>query len=172
MCLSTKSSCDTFVEVNRTFPLMIGLEFMRRPAKLREDILLEYDCIVKKYKTYHWNFDLYSFREFIQNPSHAIVITDIHQKIQWVNNGFVSMTGYQAIEALDKTPKFLQGKETRQDVRNQIRQSIAAQKTFSGEIINYRKNGEAYLCYVTIEPIFNRDNQLVNFIAFEEAIEV
>ena len=39
----------------------------------------------------------------------ALVITDINQKILWVNNGFTEMTGYSKKFAINKTPNFLQG---------------------------------------------------------------
>ena len=44
------------------------------------------------------------------------------------------------------------------------------EKKFEGKLINYRKDGEPYWCDVRIEPIFNEQQKLVNFIAFEEEI--
>ncbi|MDI9879523.1 PAS domain-containing protein [Flectobacillus longus] len=170
MQLSPKTFCDTFSSVNTSMPILTGMEFMRRPARLSDALLHEYECVSRMAHVRKWDFDLYHFRDFIQDPQHAVVITNVQQTIQWVNHGFANMTGYQIQEALGKKPSFLQGKETDPLTRSAIKACLLEEKKFEGKLINYRKDGEPYWCDVRIEPIFNEHQKLVNFIAFEEEI--
>tara|TARA_B100000900_G_C20597804_1_gene724134 strand:+ start:2732 stop:3232 length:501 start_codon:yes stop_codon:yes gene_type:complete len=98
----------------------------------------------------------------------ALVLTDKSQKIVWVNDGFNDMTGYTKKFAIGKKPSFLQGEKTSEKVKKQLREELAFNHTFSGSILNYRKNGELYLCKINILPIYNLDEKLKYFIAIEK----
>ena len=54
----------------------------------------------------HWKNEIDGI--FKDQDFEALIITDINQKILWVNNGFTKMTGYTKKYALNKTPNFLQ----------------------------------------------------------------
>lgn len=102
-------------------------------------------------------------------PKIAIILTDVNRHIQWVNEAFTSITGYSMMEVIGKKPSILQGEKTKKEVILRIRDHLEAPNpvSFKEEIINYRKNGEAYSCRLVVHPIFNDEQQLVNFIAFE-----
>ncbi|MBY0427566.1 MAG: hypothetical protein K2Q22_18160 [Cytophagales bacterium] len=40
-------------------------------------------------------------------------------------------------------------------------------KKFQGDLVNYRKDGEPYVCKVEIWPVFDSQGKHVNFVAFE-----
>ena len=98
----------------------------------------------------------------------ALVLTDISQNILWVNDGFKNMTGYNKKFAIGKKPSFLQGEKTSTIVKKQLRESLAFNHTYCGSIINYRRNGELYLCQITILPIYNLDEKLKYYMAIEK----
>lgn len=98
----------------------------------------------------------------------ALILTNTNQNILWVSDGFRNMTGYSKNYALGKTPVFLQGKETSLEVRKQIRKELKSKHSFTGNILNYRKNGETYLCNITILPIYNKKEKLQYFLAIEK----
>jgi len=102
-------------------------------------------------------------------PNVAVVLTDTDKTILWVNPHFFEMTGYRMEEVIGKKPSILQGKNTQMDVLMRIKKNLEAKKPkpFKEEIINYRKNGEEYPCRVVVHPIFNINQELINFIAFE-----
>tara|TARA_B100000886_G_scaffold286231_1_gene210736 strand:- start:552 stop:1067 length:516 start_codon:yes stop_codon:yes gene_type:complete len=111
-------------------------------------------------------------KKVFQEDYDAIVLTDTKQKILWVSNGFRDMTGYSKKYAVGKRPSFLQGKETSKSVKSQISEELFYNHTFSGSLLNYRKNGEPYLCQISIFPIYDAKERLDNFIAFEKEISV
>jgi PAS domain S-box-containing protein len=100
-------------------------------------------------------------------PEIAVIVTDRDRHIQWVNEEFTSITGYSLDEVVGKKPNLLQGAETEQDAIRRIRHGLESHIPFKDQITNYRKNGEKYLCKLVIHPIYNKQQRLTNFIAFE-----
>ncbi|MEO0573062.1 MAG: PAS domain-containing protein [Bacteroidota bacterium] len=97
----------------------------------------------------------------------ALVVTDIKKKIVWVNNGFNEMTGYSKGFAKGKKPSFLQGKNTSEETKKEIRTLLKEQKRFTRALINYRKNGEEYLCHIDVIPLFDNKREVTHFLAME-----
>jgi len=101
-------------------------------------------------------------------PNIAVILTDQDKKIIWVNDDFSKITGYTLSESLGKKPsELLHGPNTEKEVVYKMRKSLNGQSALKGEVTNYRKNGEEYLCKLVIHPVFNREHKLTNFIAFE-----
>lgn len=153
------------------FPLMCGLEFLPRPVRLSQESQQDFGQFFQLAKVNNWQFDRQRIQLFLQNPSHALIVTDIRQSIQFVNRGFSRMTGYDSSEALHRYPAFLQGSNTDVTTRAAIRASLAADQPFTGDILNYRKSGEPYWCRVAIEPIVNQKRQVVHYVAFEREVK-
>ena len=103
-----------------------------------------------------------------QEDYDALVLTDTSQNILWVNDGFKNMTGYTKKFAIGKRPSFLQGEKTSTSIKKELRDKLAFNHTYSGSIINYRKNGQLYLCKITILPIYNLDDKLKYYMAIEK----
>lgn len=106
----------------------------------------------------------------LQKNYDALVLTDVHQTIKWVNKGFSKMTGYTAGYALGKTPKFLQGEGTQQDTKSRIRKRLGNKEIFSEIVVNYRKNKEEYMCEITIIPLLGNNQHLSHFLAIEKEV--
>ena len=100
-------------------------------------------------------------------PNIAVILTDPDRHILWVNDGFTNITGYTLAEVIGKKPSLLQGQETEQEVIARIRKGLERRIPFGDQITNYRKNGEKYMCKLAIHPIFDHQQNLMNFIAFE-----
>jgi PAS domain S-box-containing protein len=101
----------------------------------------------------------------------AVVITNAERIVQYVNEPFLRMTGYTYNDLIGRKPAFLQGVLTTPQSILYMRMQLAAQVPFEADMINYRKNGEAYVCHIAISPYFY-DGILTHFIAFENEQEV
>lgn len=110
----------------------------------------------------NWNFS-----EVLQEK--VIVVTDIALNIVFASHNILEMTGYLPEEVIGKNPKIFQGEATSQEALDDIRIAIKERKPFKKTLLNYKKNGDAYLCQIEAYPIFNSKKQLTNFIAFENA---
>ena len=98
----------------------------------------------------------------------AVILTDEKKSIIWVNDAFLTITGYSLFEVLGKKPgSILQGQNTSKETIELISKSLKKQLPVETQIINYRKSGEPYSCHLAIHPVFNDKKVLTNFIAFE-----
>jgi PAS domain S-box-containing protein len=99
------------------------------------------------------------------------IVTNAQGEIEWVNDSFHKLTGYTLAEVIGKKPgDILQGAKTSQEAVNSIRQALAKHEPFSGEILNYSKDGRAYWLSLNINPVFDDDGKLLQFIAIESEI--
>ena len=98
----------------------------------------------------------------------ALILSDKAHRIVWVNDGFKDMTGFTKTYAVGKKPSFLQGEKTSFAVKTQLNNELTLNHTFTGSIVNYRRNGELYLCHITILPVYNLDEKLKYFLALEK----
>jgi PAS domain S-box-containing protein len=169
--LSPKASTDTFSNLGLIHPLMVGNEFMSPPVQLSEEAQNDYEIICKYARRQGWT-QWADFRNHLRKSTNAVVITDHRQIIRFASAGFEKMTGYPTDFARGKKPKFLQGKKTEIEVKSKVREAIEKREFVEVVLTNYRKNGEAYLCKVKIFPMFNRSNELVNFLALENEVFV
>ncbi len=101
------------------------------------------------------------------NSNIAVILTDKHRRILWVNDEFTELTGYSLGEVQGRKPSLLQGPNTEGETVSEIRKNLDNHVPFKSQITNYKKNGEEYLCRLVVHPVFDTENQLINFIAFE-----
>lgn len=171
MSLSREFS-EMVQEQSRSFrfihPLMSGMEFVLS-ANQKSRWMQELSTIKAMAAEKQWK-NLPELLEPLHRPEVAVVITNAREQIQWVSEGFCRITGYRPEEAVSRKPSFLQGEETDRAAVKHIRQSLDEQKHTERVLVNYRKNGEPYFCKVAITPLFNKKNELVNFIAVEEEV--
>ncbi|MEM8967502.1 MAG: PAS domain-containing protein, partial [Bacteroidota bacterium] len=100
----------------------------------------------------------------------ALVLTDQYQVIQWVNEGFTSMTGYPASAVIHQRPTMFQGEATSNDTRTRIRTKLKAAEPFQEVIVNYRHNGESYLCQLNVFPMKDSRGTVQHFLALEKEV--
>lgn len=118
--------------------------------------------------TSYWSTDI-TMNVFQKNYD-ALVLTDKNQKIIWVSSGFNNMTGYSKSYAVGKKPAFLQGEKTSPSVKKQIKSDLKNNHSYSGSLVNYKKNGQVYNCQIKISPIYSSKKSLKYFLAFEKEI--
>lgn len=97
----------------------------------------------------------------------TIIVTSPDLKIILATKNIYAMNGYRTDEVIGKHPKMFQGEATSKESRKQIKTAVEKRLPFTADIINYRKNGNLYICHIEGYPIFNKQGQLVNFIALE-----
>jgi len=119
-------------------------------------------------KEHNWDIDI---QQILKLQYQAIILTDASQEICWVNDGFSEMTGYLASEAIGKTPKFLQGKNTSAVALNSISKGIQQNRPFTKKVLNYKKDKQEYICQLTIFPLYNKDKNTTHYLALEVELE-
>jgi len=103
----------------------------------------------------------------------AIVITDPNQPdnpIIYCNPAFERMSGYSKEETLGRNCRFLQGPDTDQAVRAEIREAVAAGRGCRVIIKNYRKDGSPFWNELAIAPVRDDAGRLTHFIGVKTDI--
>jgi PAS domain S-box-containing protein len=97
--------------------------------------------------------------------ANGIVICDKSGRILWVNPAFTRLTGYEASEAIGKTPKMLRSGAHSPDFYARLWKIILDGKTWHGEIVNRRKDGSTYYEEMTITPVLDERGDITHFVA-------
>lgn len=106
-----------------------------------------------------------------RETGNAVIITDADGKIIWVNEGFTSITEFEADEVIGKKPgDFLQGEETSLAVVRFMRNKIKNVEPFECDILNYSKSGRKYWLRIQSQPQFDETGKLKYFFAIETDI--
>jgi len=105
------------------------------------------------------------------STSHVVILTDAQGRIEWVNEGFVRVTGYTLAEAQGRTPgSFLQGPQTDPTTVHQMRRCVRAGTGFEVEVLNYHKSGRTYWLAVEVCPVRDAHGTVTGFTAIETDI--
>lgn len=107
----------------------------------------------------------------LEATTNAVVITNKDALVEWANPAFERLTGYTIAEALGKRPRDLvySGKHAR-SFYAQMWATIRAKKTWHGEVINRRKNGELYHEELSITPVLDHKNEIQHYVAIKQDI--
>ncbi len=90
--------------------------------------------------------------------------------IVYVNPAFLQLTGYAPDEVLLRNCRFLQGANTTKESVEEIRAAIRGENVSTVEIVNYRKDGTAFVNALQIGPI--RDEQGRTILHFGSQLDV
>ncbi|WP_310600235.1 diguanylate cyclase domain-containing protein [Desulfobulbus sp.] len=92
----------------------------------------------------------------------AVVVTDGQQRIVAVNPAFTRITGYSADEATGRNLGLLaSGYHTEEFIRS-MRQELAAQGRWEGEVRNRRKNGEIFVVWQSVSQVRDDNGRVVH----------
>jgi len=103
----------------------------------------------------------------------VVLITDAREldppgpRIVFVNDAFVSMTGFSREEAVGASPRILQGPDTEKDRLKQIRVAIENHQHVRTELTNYRKDGTRFTTEIDINPLFDAAGECTHFVAVQ-----
>ena len=106
----------------------------------------------------------------IEQVGEGIVMTDAQGIIQFVNPAFKSMTGYRGKEVVGQNSRiFKSGKQDDQFYRD-LWVTISGGRTWTGRMVNKRKDGTFYTEETTISPVRDVSGQIVNYVAVNRDI--
>ncbi|WHY73471.1 PAS domain-containing protein [Fictibacillus enclensis] len=103
----------------------------------------------------------------------GITITDpslSDNPIIYVNEGFLSMAGYEYEEVIGKNCRFLQGEDTDKDSVREIKEALQDKKKISIKLRNYRKDGTPFWNDLTIDPFYMEEEGKYYFIGIQNDI--
>lgn len=88
----------------------------------------------------------------------------------YVNDGFVEQTGYSRHDVLGRNCRFLQGDDRDQAELDNLREAIAAEEPITVELRNYRKDGEQFWNRLSVTPVYDEADDLINYIGIQQDV--
>jgi diguanylate cyclase (GGDEF)-like protein/PAS domain S-box-containing protein len=104
-----------------------------------------------------------------QSPA-SIVITNRDGCIEYVNEAFVSHSGYSRAEVMGKNPRIWRSGKTPAQAYESMWATLLAGGTWRGELINRRKDGGEYIEFTVIAPVRQDDGQVTHYVAVKQDI--
>lgn len=99
-----------------------------------------------------------------------VIITNVGGDIEYANPKFAEVTGYSVSEVLGKNPKILKSGRHSAEFYTEMWSTLTAGVTWTGEIINKRRNGELYWESVSISPILDDEGNINRYVAVKQEI--
>ncbi|MFY3384820.1 putative bifunctional diguanylate cyclase/phosphodiesterase [Paracidovorax sp. MALMAid1276] len=106
----------------------------------------------------------------VEQSPESIVITDLHEGIEYVNDAFVRRTGYERAEVVGGASATYSSNGLAPAQREGVRSTLARGETWAGEQINYRKDGQALIESVVVAPIRQPDGRVSHFVELKQDI--
>lgn len=100
----------------------------------------------------------------------SLVLADPHLHdcpIVYVNKAFTATTGYSASFAVGRNCRFLQGKDTREEHRQAIRDALRAGREVTVDIANYRVDGSKFINRLVITPLHSDQGDLIYYLGLQ-----
>ena len=117
-----------------------------------------------------WNIDTDVLDENLKINKNVVVVTDTNLNIVFATKNIWEMNQYHPNEILGKTPKMFQGSKTSKSTLKIVSEAVKTNTPFEVTIVNYRKDGSTYNCWIHGQPVFDKKGKVVNFIAFEKEV--
>ena len=103
----------------------------------------------------------------LRSAANGIVITDRSGTIVWVNPAACAITGYAADELVGAHTRLLKSGEHGADFYAELWQCVTGGETWSGTIVNRRKDGSLYHEEQTIAPVLGASGAVTHFVAIK-----
>jgi len=117
-----------------------------------------------------WNIDTEILDTKLKVDKNVVVVTDAKLNIVFATQNMWNMSQYHPEEIIGKNPKMFQGNLTNTSTLKIVSDAVKEKRPFEVTVVNYKKDGSTYKCWIQGQPIFNKKGDVVNFIAFEKEV--
>jgi PAS domain S-box-containing protein len=106
----------------------------------------------------------------INETADTVVITDLRARITFVNPAFERVTGYSRDEAMGKNPRILKSGRHEVPFYDSMWATLLAGETWTGELVNRRKDGTEYTEEASISPIRDATGEATGYVAVKRDV--
>ena len=114
-------------------------------------------------------------RAVAHNATVGIVVTDPvidlpGPTIVYANPAFGRLVGRDVNDIVGRSPRFMQGRETRRETLDAFHRTLSIGERFHGYLTNYRGDGTKYRAEIDCRPLRSADGRIENFVSFEREV--
>jgi PAS domain S-box-containing protein len=111
------------------------------------------------------------FAQLARQIGNGVIFTDPDGNTDWVNEGFVRMSGFTLEQLRGRHPgEVLQGPDTDQATVDVMRTAIRDRSSFSVDVLNYAADRRPYWVHIDCFPMRDDDGTLQGFMAIQTDI--
>lgn len=110
-----------------------------------------------------------AYKEAI-NESNIILRINLDRKIIYANDAFFKVSGYKKEDLIGKPYSFLKHYNLSEEEQAVKINSIFTGTIWKGKISNFKKNGEVFHCDVTMYPLRNNNEEIVEYMCIRHDI--
>ena len=96
--------------------------------------------------------------------SNGMIITDADKKVLQINRAYTQISGYKLEDVAGKIPPVLQYRIEDDSLYQEIEASLEEKHFWRGEIRNYKKSGEIFSEYLTIQEVCNEEGKVTHYV--------
>ncbi|MGI9244587.1 MAG: PAS domain S-box protein, partial [Verrucomicrobiales bacterium] len=147
------------------FPIEIGLSPFHEPEGVM--VVSAIRDITKRRES---EDELRKLNQAVEQGSAIVFITDHEGLIEYVNQRFIEVTGYQPDEVIGQTPRILKSGFQDPSVYKDVWETLRDGREWRGEFCNQRKDGKMFWASAALAPIRDHHGEISHFVAIEEDI--
>jgi PAS domain S-box-containing protein len=106
----------------------------------------------------------------LEQSTAMIIITDLDERIEYVNPAFTANSGYTGDEAIGRTPHLLSSGKTSPETYATLWATLERGEVWKGEFINRRKDGTEFVDRAIIQPLRQPDGRISHYVSVQEDI--
>jgi len=106
----------------------------------------------------------------VEQSPESIAITDCDGLLEYVNEAFLSSTGFSRDEVIGQNPRILNSGKTSRETYEALWATLVEGRPWKGEFINRRKDGSEYIEFAIITPLRQADGKVTHYVAIKEDI--
>ena len=113
---------------------------------------------------------LLKLSQAVEQSPECILITDLEARIEYVNQAFLDITGYDRAAVLGANPRMLKSGRTPQAVYEELWSALSAGQSWTGELINRRQDGSHYVVMAILAPLRGSDGKVSHYLALQQDV--
>jgi diguanylate cyclase (GGDEF)-like protein/PAS domain S-box-containing protein len=114
--------------------------------------------------------ELVKLNQAVEQSPDSILVTDTEGNIEFVNQAFLTVTGYQLVDVLGKNPRLLRSDKTPSSTHDTLWATITQGNVWRGEFINRRRDGGEFIESATVGPVRDLAGNITHYLAVQRDI--
>lgn len=106
----------------------------------------------------------------VEQDPNAVIVTDLEARIEYVNDAFLAMTGYERDWILGKNPRVLRSGKTPRSTYSCLWKQLQQGDNWQGEFINRRRDGSELIEHAIIMPLRQPSGEITHYVAIKRDI--